>query len=195
VRFLPGADRAVAELAAGIDLRAPEYTLWWGVIGLLLPTGFAVLLFVLVRAVAGGGRARLPVDSRGAVTLVGHLLRADAALTPDRWRAPSCHGVLVIVRGGLRWHYDRRDGWAAPAPALTVQRVTGGTQGPLSAGVEFEIAGSNEWAGRWRLVLGPVEPQGAARSWRARARRRAEKALAHQLAAALIAQGAVDGRR
>jgi hypothetical protein len=190
-----GGGRAAGLLLAVKDLRDPDYTLWWGIAGLLLPVAFVTLLVVSVRTITRGGRARLPVDHRGAVNIVAHLLRADTALTPDRWQAPSCHGRLVLARGQLRWHFDRRQGWTAPAGALIVRAVRPGLEGPEVASVEFEIGGTGEWAGGWRLVLGGTEPQQPARSLRLRARRRSDAALATQLASALVAQGAIDARR
>lgn len=180
---------------AGLDLRSPDYTIWWGVAGLILPVGFVTLLFVMVRAMTRGGRARLPVDSRGAITVVAHLLRPDLSLTEDRWQAPSCHGVLVLKQGQVRWHYDRRDGWTAPAGVLLVTGVQSGTEGPVSAGVDFYIGGTGEWSGGWRIVLGGVEPQRPPRTLRGRAQRRSDAALAVQLAAVLVAQGAIDARK
>jgi hypothetical protein len=180
---------------AGLDLRSADYVLWWGIAGLIAPAGFAALLFIMVRTLTGGGRARLPVDSRGAITVVAHLLRPDASLTFDRWQAPSCRGVLVIKRGQVQWHFDRRDGWTAPAGVLLVTGVHPGTDGPVCAGVDLSIGGTGEWSGGWRVLLGGVEPQKPARGLRSRARRRRDAALAVQLAAALVAQGAIDAQQ
>ncbi|HET9657507.1 MAG TPA: hypothetical protein VFP72_19300 [Kineosporiaceae bacterium] len=190
----PLAGPVAGPLAVGIDLRSSDYAVWWGVAGLMLPLGFAGLLFVVVRGITGGGRARLPVDSRGTVTVVAHLLRPDAQLTADRWLAPSAHGVLYVTGPQVRWHYDRRTGWTAPAGVLIISAVRPGVDGPVSAGVDFCIGGTGEWSGGWRLILGGTEPQPAARSLTTRARRRRDAALAEQLAAALIAQGAIDAR-
>jgi hypothetical protein len=186
--------RGLAGALAGIDLRSPEYTLWWGVGGLLLPAAFVGLLVVLVRMGALGRRSRLPVDSRGVVSVVGHLLRADQSLTENRLNAPSWHGRFELTGEHVRWIYDRRHGWTAPAGVLIVHRVEPGVEGPLSAGVEFEIGGTGEWSGRWRMVLGGVEPRPPAAGLAERARRRRDAALAGQLAAALVAQGAIDAR-
>jgi hypothetical protein len=184
----------VGTALTGLDLRSSEYALWWGIAGLLLPLTFASFLIVMVRTVAGGGRARLPVDSRGAIRVVAHLLRPDALLIEDRWQAPSCHGVLLLNRGQVHWHYDRRDGWTAPAGVLIVTGVQPGIDGPNSACVELYVGGTGEWSGGWRVVLGGTEPQAAARTLGARSRRRSDAALARQLAAAIVAQGAVDAR-
>jgi hypothetical protein len=176
------------------ELQGSRYALWWGVAGLILPVVFVSLLVVLVRMGAIGRRARLPVNSRGAVTVVAHLLPREQSLTPARFNAPSVHGQLVIGREQVRWIYDRRGGWQAPAGALIVRRVHRGLGEPVAAGVDFEIGGTGEWAGSWRLVLGGPEPQEPARDRKLMRRRRGDCALALQLAAALVSQGAVDAR-
>lgn len=180
---------------AGLDLRTPEYTIWWGIAGLILPVAFVSLLVILLRTMTRGGRARLPVDSRGAITVVGHLLRPDQSLTAERLESPSFHGVLVMSRGTVRWHYDNRAGWQAPAGVLLVTGVRSGLDDAVSSSVEFYIGGTGEWSGGWRMVIGGEEPPLPMRSVRGRARRRADAVLAPQLAAALIAQGAFDARR
>jgi hypothetical protein len=180
---------------AAIDLRSPDYTIWWGIAGLVLPVAFVTLLFVTVRTMTGGRRAWLPTDSRGAITVVAHLLRPDMSLTEDRWQAPSYHGTLVMKGGQVRWHYDRLDGWKAPTGVLLVTGVQPGIEGSVSAGVDFYVGGTGEWSGGWRVVLGGVEPQRPARTLKVRARRRKDAALAIQLAAVLVAQGAIDARK
>lgn len=183
-----------AFLDAVVDLQGARYALWWGIAGLILPVAFVSLLTLGVRMGTRGGRARLPVDSKGTVTVVGHLLRQELSLTRDRMHSPSIHGRFMLGREQVRWVFDRRGGWSAPAGVLIVHRVQPGLQGPISASVDFEIGGTGEWAGRWRLVLGGWEPQEPVRDLKERARRRSDAALVRQLAAALIAQGAIDAR-
>jgi hypothetical protein len=185
----------LALLAGGIgELQGPKYALWWGVAGLILPVAFVTLLVALVRAGAIGRRARLPVSSRGAITIVGHLLRDEQSLTAARFNAPSVHGQLSIGREQVRWIFDKRGGWQAPAGVLIVRRVHRGLDEPVAAGVDFEIGGTGEWAGAWRLVLGGPEPQEGSGDRKLRRRRRSDAALATQLAAALVSQGAIDAR-
>lgn len=183
-----------AFLEAVVDLQGARYALWWGVAGLLLPVTFVSLLTLGVRVGTRGARARLPVDSKGTVTVAGHLLRQELSLTQDRMHSSSLHGRFMLGREQVRWVFDRRGGWTAPAGVLIVHRVHPGLEGPVSASVDFEIGGSGEWAGRWRLVLGGREPQDPVHDLKERARRRGDAALARQLAAALIAQGAIDAR-
>jgi hypothetical protein len=182
-------------VAGGItELQGSKYALWWGIAGLILPVAFVTLLVALVRAGAIGRRARLPVSARGAVTVVGHLLRREQSLTPARFNAPSVHGQLSIGREQVRWIFDKRGGWQAPAGVLIVRRVHRGLDEPVAAGVDFEIGGTGEWAGAWRLVLGGPEPQDPSGDRKLRRRRRSDAALATQLAAALVSQGAIDAR-
>lgn len=185
-----------AVLAGGIgELQGAKYALWWGVAGLILPVAFVTLLVVAVRMGTRGGRARLPVNSQGAVIVVGHLLRQEQSLTPDRFQAPSVHGRLQISREQVQWVFDRKQGWEAPAGVLIVRRVNRGLEGPISASVDFEIGGKGEWAGDWRLILGGTEPQDPAVDSKSRARRRSDAALVAQLAATLVSQGAIDARK